>query len=123
LEGHGAISPQSHRATKTTARCYHSGVQQGAAGPAPAGCLSEAELARVAGAAPGSAPPELAQHLAICERCQRRALFGSDLARSRKPGRTASLPSAKRALFLTLLVLAALLGFLYTLQKLAGPPR
>ena len=42
-------------------------------------CLSEDQIASLRDAAPGQAPPELAQHLAGCERCQSRALFGPDL--------------------------------------------
>lgn len=34
------------------------------------GCLTEAGLAALAGAAPGAAPPDLAQHVASCARCQ-----------------------------------------------------
>jgi hypothetical protein len=34
------------------------------------GCLTEAGLTALAGAAPGAAPPELAQHVASCARCQ-----------------------------------------------------
>ena len=38
------------------------------------GCLTPASLDLVARAAPGQAPPELAEHLARCGRCQDRML-------------------------------------------------
>lgn len=34
------------------------------------GCLTEDGLAALASASPGAAPPDLAQHLASCARCQ-----------------------------------------------------
>jgi hypothetical protein len=42
------------------------------------GCLTATGFARLAGAAPGAAPPELAAHVAACSRCQRRLLAGPD---------------------------------------------
>ncbi len=40
------------------------------------GCLTDSGLAAVRGAAPGAVPPELAEHLAACRRCQYRLLSG-----------------------------------------------
>jgi hypothetical protein len=86
-------------------------------------CLTEQEIAAVQAAAPGEAPEALARHLASCALCQERALFGT--ARRERRGRRAAptLPSVRKALILLLLALAALGGFLYTLQSLAGRMR
>ncbi len=87
---------------------------------APRGrCLTDAELAQLVAAPPGRAPEALARHLAQCERCQARALFGTE----RRPERLRApreLPTLKRALLLGALVLAAMAAFFWTLQKLAG---
>ena len=83
------------------------------------GCLTEAQLAEVRAAEPGQAPKALARHLATCERCQERALFGA----ARPPGRkkkTAEFPSLKKAVFLGALVLAAMAVFFWSLAKLSG---
>ena len=45
--------------------------------PPRPGCLSDAEIASLQGAEPGRVPEALARHLASCERCQARALFGA----------------------------------------------
>jgi hypothetical protein len=82
-------------------------------------CLSEDQIASLRDAAPGQAPVELAQHLAGCERCQSRALFGS----VRKTGikrEPPKLPSLSRALLMLALVVLAMVGFLWTLSRLAG---
>lgn len=90
---------------------------------ARAGCLTEADLVRLKSAPPGRAPEHLARHLADCERCQQRALFGSQ--RPPPSGRRPApeWPSPQRALLLLLAVLAALAALLYSLQRLAGPGR
>jgi hypothetical protein len=88
--------------------------------PAARPCLTESELAELQGAAPGRVPEALARHLAACERCQGRALFGAE-RRPAKPGRVApAMPSLGRALFLLGLVVAAMAAFFYTLLKLTG---
>ncbi len=86
----------------------------------PTGCLTDAQLAELQAAAPGRAPEALARHLASCDRCQARALFGSERAASgpRKP--PPEPPSLGRALLLAGLVLAAMGVFLWTLLRLAG---
>lgn len=87
---------------------------------APAGCLTDSEIARLQAAEPGRAPEALARHLASCERCQTRALFGAQ-RRGAKPSRAVpAVPSLGRALFLLGLVVAAMAAFFYTLMKLAG---
>lgn len=48
------------------------------------GCLTEAGLAALAGAGPGQAPPELAQHIAGCARCQDRWLKSAVPASDRR---------------------------------------
>ncbi len=88
--------------------------------PPPPGCLTDAQLAQLRGAAPGRAPEAFARHLASCERCQTRALFGGErrptVARKTPP----TTPSLRRALFLTALILAAMAAFAWTVQKLAS---
>ncbi len=87
--------------------------------PPPAECLTDAQLAELQAATPGQAPEALARHLASCERCQGRALFGA----GRPPRKTRPLPqppSLGRALFLAALVLAAMAAFFWSLAKLVG---
>jgi hypothetical protein len=82
-------------------------------------CLSEEQIASLRESAPGQAPAELARHLAGCERCQSRALFGA----VRKPGAkrdAPATPSLGRALLLLALVVLAMGAFLWTLSRLAG---
>lgn len=88
-------------------------------GGATSSCLTEAQLRAVQASPPGEVPSELALHLASCERCQERVLFG---ARSRAAGRAAraELPSLRKTLLLAALVLLAMAGFFYTLLKLFG---
>jgi len=87
--------------------------------PSPGECLTDAQLAQLRAAAPGKAPEAFARHLASCERCQARALFGE---RPRGGARKAPppVPSLGRALFLTALILAAVAAFAWTVQKLAA---
>jgi len=88
--------------------------------PARPGCLTDAQIDEVRTAPAGKVPEDLAAHLAGCERCQERALFGAERA-SRKLARGApQFPSLRRALLLLALVLVAVGAFLYTLMKLAG---
>lgn len=89
------------------------------AGPRP-GCLSDEEIGFLQAAVPGQAPEALARHLASCERCQARALFGAE----RRPGRRRSRhepPTVGRALFYAALVLGAVVAFFWTLRMLLGP--
>jgi hypothetical protein len=81
--------------------------------------LTDAQLAQLRDAAPGAAPPELAQHLSSCESCQSRALFGAErpAGQKREPPR---LPSLKRSLLLLALVLLALAAFFWSLGRLTG---
>ncbi len=82
-------------------------------------CLSEDQIVSLRDAAPGQAPPELAQHLAGCERCQSRVLFGA----VRKAGlmrEPPALPSPSRALLLIALLVLAMTGFFWTLGRLTG---
>lgn len=84
-------------------------------------CLTDAEIASLRDVPPGAAPGKLAQHLASCDRCQARALFGA----ARSPGKKRempALPSLGRALALLAMVVLALLGFFWTLTRLTGPP-
>lgn len=82
-------------------------------------CLTDDQIASLRDLAPGSAPGELARHLAECERCQSRALFGA----VRRPGVTREppqLPSLGRALALLALVVLAMAAFFWTLSRLVG---
>ena len=82
-------------------------------------CLTDAELARLRESPPGAAPPELALHLAGCERCQARALFGAP----RNPGvkrEPPVLPSLRRTLLLLALVILAMAAFYWSLGRLTG---
>lgn len=81
-------------------------------------CLTDDEIASLRDVAPGAAPGELAQHLAACERCQSRALFGAvrktGVAREPPP-----LPSLGRALLLLAMVILAIGFFFWTLRQLS----
>lgn len=83
-------------------------------------CPSDAELSQLQAAVPGQAPPVLARHLAGCERCQQRVLFGSEARRAGKRRPPPEWPTPKRALVLLLAVLAALAMLLYSLRRVAA---
>ena len=85
----------------------------------PTGCLTDAQLAELRAAAPGQAPAALARHLATCERCQARVLFGVERpSGTKKP--VPEFPSLRRAIFLGALVLFAMAAFFWSLAKLNG---
>jgi len=85
----------------------------------PSGCLTDAQLAQLQAAAPGQAPEALARHLATCERCQARALFGAERPSGpKKP--PPEFPSLRRAIFYAALVLVAMGAFFWSLAKLTG---
>ncbi len=82
-------------------------------------CLTDDEIASLRDAPPGQAPGALAQHLAGCQRCQSRALFGA----ARRPGvkrEPPPLPSLGRALALLAAVVLAIAVFFWTLAWLVG---
>jgi hypothetical protein len=88
----------------------------------PRGCLTDAGLAVLAEARPGGAPPELAQHIAACARCQDRWLQSE----SKEPARPRATPeqAARRrwgmlALVVGMLVFA-LLALVATLHYVTG---
>ena len=91
-----------------------------AATPPPGGCLTDAQLAQLQSAVPGRAPEALARHLASCDRCQARALFGAERFVRGPKKAPPELPSLGRALLLAGVVLAAMGAFVWTLLKLAG---
>jgi len=95
---------------------------ENSAGARPS-CLTDADLARLQAAPPGRAPDELARHLAGCERCQQRALFGSEKRATAQRRRAPEWPSPRRALVWLFGVLAALAMLFYSLQRLSGPGR
>jgi hypothetical protein len=82
-------------------------------------CLSEAQLASLRESPPGAAPAELAGHVAGCERCQSRLLFGV-VRRPSPAGGAPPLPSLGRALGLLALILLSLVAFVWTVGRLAG---
>ena len=86
----------------------------------PPGCLTDAQLTELQAAAPGRAPEALARHLASCDRCQARALFGAERVVGGPRKAPPQPPSVGRALLLAGVVLAAMGAFLWTLLKLAG---
>jgi len=85
---------------------------------AGASCPSDAELVRLRDAVPGDAPPELARHLAECERCQQRVLFGAGPRPAKRP--MPEWPTPQRILLLALAVVVALAMLLVSLQRLAA---
>lgn len=86
----------------------------------PVGCLTDAQLAQLQAAAPGRAPEALAHHLASCDRCQARALFGAERVVGGPRKAPPQPPSVGRALLLAGVVLAAMGALFWTLLKLAG---
>ena len=83
----------------------------------PRECLTDDEIATLGAAPPGAAPGDLADHLAVCERCQSRALFGD----ARKTGlkrEPPAFPSIGRALVLLGAVILAMAAFFWTLRRL-----
>jgi hypothetical protein len=64
-------------------------------------------------------PDGLARHLASCQRCQERALFGK-LRPARKRRDRPQLPTPTRALLLLGLMVAVMVAFFFTLQQLVG---
>jgi hypothetical protein len=91
----------------------------GAPASPPGDCLTDAQLHEVREAVPGQAPEALARHLAACERCQARALFGAERPARRKTAMP-QMPTLKRALLLGALVLFAVAFFFWSLAKLTG---
>jgi len=82
-------------------------------------CLTDEELASLRDAPPGASPGELARHLAGCERCQSRALFGA-VRSTRVKRQPPALPSLGRALALLAIVVLAMTVFFWTLGRLVG---
>lgn len=98
-------------------------MQEDSGGGARSACLTDQDLALLQSAPPGRAPQALARHLAGCERCQQRALFGAEKRPPARRRRAPEWPSRGRALLLLVAVLATLAMLFYSLQRLAGPAR
>jgi hypothetical protein len=81
------------------------------------GCLSEAGLDALEAATAGQAPPELASHLAGCQRCQDRML-----ARARTAGGATTRQLVLRTSVVLAVILAALAALMATLVWLRTPP-
>jgi hypothetical protein len=89
--------------------------------PSRPGCLTELEVAQVRSESAGEVPAGIARHLATCERCQQRALFGA--IRPIRKGRDASaLPTPTRALILLGVMVAVLIVFFFTLHQAIAKP-
>ncbi len=67
------------------------------------GCVTDEALASLAGAPVGQAPPEVAAHLAGCERCQDRLLRADRAASGETP------PAADRKPYRSLAIVGGLL--------------
>jgi hypothetical protein len=82
------------------------------------GCLTAAGFAAVAAAPVGKVPPELANHLATCGRCQQRLLAGGVDPATRPPRKPA--PSLGRMFLVLALVVLSILAFLLSLRWLTA---
>ncbi len=82
------------------------------------GCLTADGLAALRSAPVGKAAPELASHLASCERCQERLLAG-DLAELGPRKKTQPPPPWRIGLFLLVTVLV-IISVMVTLGRVAG---
>lgn len=76
-------------------------------------------MARVRNEAAGEIPEDIARHLATCERCQERALFGA-IRPARKHREPSPLPTPTRALILLAVMVAVMVAFFFTLQQALG---
>ena len=76
----------------------------------PQGCLTPAGFARLADAAPGAAPPELATHVAACSRCQRRLLAGPDAGFQPTAGRKEAPPRWRILIVLAAVITLAIIA-------------
>ena len=90
--------------------------------PTRSGCLTNEEVARLQEGAPGDVPEEVARHLAACDSCQERALFGSGPRRRHRGGAGPEMPTPIRAFVLLGIMLLVILAFFITLGRLVGAP-
>lgn len=85
------------------------------------GCLTDEGLAALGSAEAGAAPPELAQHVAACARCQARWLESTHAERK---SRLSPEEAARRRWVLTSVVLGmilfALAALVFTLRRIVG---
>jgi hypothetical protein len=81
--------------------------------------LTEEQLARVRDEAAEAVPEDIARHLATCERCQERALFGA-IRPARKHRQPSPLPTPTRALILLGVMVAVMVAFFFTLRQVLG---
>src|SRR5215470_16309882 len=87
------------------------------------GCLTSSGVAAFQAAAAGAAPRELALHVAGCPRCQQKLLetaTANDPLKRGKGKARALAPSLGRTIVLGVMVLVAILFFLFTLRQLTG---
>ena len=90
--------------------------------PPPRGCLTVAEMAQVRACTPGEVPERLARHLAACERCQERVLFGSARRRRRRVPSDLVMPTSRRAFIFLGILLLVVIVFFFILNTLVGRP-
>ena len=88
--------------------------------PTRSGCLTSVEMTRLQQASPGDVPEELARHLAVCQVCQERALFGSEPRRRRRGSTGLNMPTPVRAFVLLAVMLVMIIAFFFTLARLVG---
>ncbi len=88
--------------------------------PTRSGCLTNVEMTRLQHASPGDVPEELARHLAACQVCQERALFGLEPRRRRRGPTGPEMPTPVRAFLLLAVMLVMIIAFFVTLARLMG---
>jgi hypothetical protein len=88
--------------------------------PTRSGCLTNVEMTRLQQAGTGKVPEELARHLAACQVCQERALFGSEPRRRRRGTTALEMPTPLRAFLLLGVMLVMIIACFFTLARLVG---
>ena len=88
--------------------------------PTRSGCLTNVEMTRLQQASPGKVPEELARHLAACQVCQERVLFGLEPRRRRRGPTGPEMPTPVRAFVLLAVMLVMIIAFFLTLARLVG---
>jgi hypothetical protein len=87
------------------------------------GCLTPAGMAALEKAAVGEAPPELARHLAACDRCQARLLAAASGRPAGVPARAQGVGAPGRLWRPVAFIVAALMLALFAVAMLGLLPR
>ena len=87
------------------------------------GCLTPAGMAALERGAVGEAPPELARHVATCERCQARLLAAATGRTAGGPARSQGLGAPGRLWRPVVFIVAALMLALFAVAMLGLLPR